>query len=792
MRRLLFCLLVLGVWLAPSEVNAQDLLATVDRYGDPLPETAFGRLGTVRLRNEVDVSSLAITSDNKLVVTAGGGGGVRVWDLATGKELSQFQGKLSGHHAAFGSDDKTLVVVDGNKKTLQRWEIASGKLLSESASVALDGRGRTDYRFSPGGKYLLLYDLISSPRGRVQVVDTATGKSLLSEQGDLATFCFAADEKQICLGYYGPRQSGLPPGEKNTWVVFDLPSGKRGDEMPTPPKWAFKVYSGNNQWWMVLDKGRDREVVPAGGEGVATQVPWPFWPQAFAPAQPLMAATAPGGRIRLYDLKTGKFVQELTGHDDHFFAWVQFSADGKLLLTSGRGGAVICWDLATGKEIHTFEGHRGRVASLAFSPDGKWLASGGDHDGFVYVWDWKQGTVRHKFHIDFTTTISLVFSPDSAILAAGDGRLNETGGSLEAKIYVWELAGGKLLQKWNAHLDGVRSLDFSPDGKLLASGGRDCRVRLWDWAEARRLHQIRLPQETPFTRFAAPDQLVFLHGQQIAAWQLQPFMEIIDAIKLRKYERWASAWVDEKKIMSPDGKTSLRSIRPWAFPLELWNETTGELLVRYESGFGDYSAVAFSPDSRILAAAKLGGQILLYDLAELRAEPLWSWLGSDPKATPPAVDFFKANPQLLRAYYQRRIRPMLAKAEPYDQVILDLDSDQFVRREKAVKELTEAGAAAEFPMRAALEAPSSEEAARRLEKLLDKLAQSAPPAKKGEITAQARMTQAIRRATAFLAALAELQTEDSRAILAEIARGPGSPLMRVAARLLPKSSPDPK
>src|SRR5262249_38115290 len=112
-----------------------------------------------------------------------------------------------------------------------------------------------------------------------------------------------------------------------------------------------------------------------------------------------------------------------------------FSADGKTLTTAGRDHAVRRWDLATGKELEHFplqapkeEYHRGHLVS----PDGKTLATIGTQnaDGVTAVYLWDLATKEHRVlqgrpkKLWFT---SMEFSPDGAILAAasqdGDVRL---------------------------------------------------------------------------------------------------------------------------------------------------------------------------------------------------------------------------------------------------------------------------------------------------------------------------------------------------------------------------------
>jgi WD40 repeat protein len=66
------------------------------------------------------------------------------------------------------------------------------------------------------------------------------------------------------------------------------------------------------------------------------------------------------------------------------------------------------------------------------------------------------------------------FSPDGRLLATGGGEASRSG-----DVHLWEAASGRLLQTWaERHADTVFALDFSPDGKWLASGGADRLARV--------------------------------------------------------------------------------------------------------------------------------------------------------------------------------------------------------------------------------------------------------------------------------------------------------------------------
>jgi WD40 repeat protein len=126
------------------------------------------------------------------------------------------------------------------------------------------------------------------------------------------------------------------------------------------------------------------------------------------------------GTARLFDVRRGRLLHVLHGHHGPVTD-VAFSADGRLLATSGRDSRAIVWSVASGRKLHVLAGHFGTVAAVAFSPDGRWVVTAGPISAGL----WPESTGRLLFYLrgDTRQVTAVAFSPDGGTIlsASKDG-----------------------------------------------------------------------------------------------------------------------------------------------------------------------------------------------------------------------------------------------------------------------------------------------------------------------------------------------------------------------------------
>ncbi|MFQ6040132.1 MAG: dockerin type I domain-containing protein [Candidatus Poribacteria bacterium] len=189
----------------------------------------------------------------------------------------------------------------------------------------------------------------------------------------------------------------------------------------------------------------------------------------FSPNGKILASAGIGeNAIGLWDVQSGAQISVLEGHDS-IVTSVAFNKNG-LLASASEDETIKLWNVNNGRELRRFLGHSGQIASIDFSPDGKLLASGAN-DQLVKIWNVETGEEIANFEGHDDAVLSVDFSPDGKLLASG---------SADGTIRLWDVATKQELSVYTGHKHYVWSIAFSPDGSKLVSGSWDKTVRVWD------------------------------------------------------------------------------------------------------------------------------------------------------------------------------------------------------------------------------------------------------------------------------------------------------------------------
>ncbi len=189
---------------------------------------------------------------------------------------------------------------------------------------------------------------------------------------------------------------------------------------------------------------------------------------AFSADGNWLAADGNGHSIDIWDVSLKSRTQVLNGHTRKITD-VVFKRDGNLISASEDGTAIL-WDVVGEREIRRFQDGFGRVTSISLSPDER-LVVLGSTDGTLRLWETDTGVLLRTLRGHSDVVLSVAFSHSAEQIASG---------SEDNTVRVWNVSTGALVKTFRGHAKRVWTVAFHPKDLLIASGSWDGTVRLWE------------------------------------------------------------------------------------------------------------------------------------------------------------------------------------------------------------------------------------------------------------------------------------------------------------------------
>jgi WD40 repeat protein len=565
---------------------------------------------------DLRIGDCSISPDGKLIATILGQNPfdgkveypVRVWDAVNGKDRLAFDpGELGGLcQVQFAQSNNELIVV-GHKATSfrdvngkEKWRLA---IESKKLTFVGESRGRlifwaeqdkteTEALFVDGASGKVLFrqilretgippNAVISPDGdRLAMVEEKCVRILtldgLREQ--LPTRGFTRAVWSTCVSPNG-RIVASAAGNRNDIILWDVATGREIRRLKADPEGCIGVvFSPNGKLLATRYFGAihiyEAETGRKLNEIKSIRIQMLTGQCQFLEDNLRVAVAAQNeDDIRIFDWARGNELQHTRLGEEVRISRLVRHPSGRMVAISSRSdtsneddsvcAGIDVWDVESGKIVRHLPIRQKKEFRSAISPDGRTLATC-DASRQLRIWEFATGDLRASFnegdgedYLSDGWKQSLSFSPDGTMLASAI--------QLEKPITIWDLASGKKRGSIKADAGYTNTVEFSPNGKLLFTGGSDTAIIGWDMSRPewtrRRLaielsddemekHWERLRNGTPEQAYRSKWALVgsprqflnFLRGRlkpqvQVSLEQIKSWINELDAESYKARER---------------------------------------------------------------------------------------------------------------------------------------------------------------------------------------------------------------------------------------------------------------
>ncbi len=516
----------------------------------------------------------AFSPDGQRLAAPAENGEVIIREAATGRVIFRLTGHEEVAKCVSFSPDGRWVATGSSKGIVTLWDATSGKPVE---SIGPPGPPITGVAFSRDGRRLAA----AYVHGFVRVRDTENHREISSFRAGnpvLAGMAFHPTSERVFTGGSDRLVTVSEPATRRQVLVFRelsrrcsclalSPDGNRlaaasrnglvhvWDATPLrgTEDLSFRTLHYPGQVWALETARNGRSIAVAGERALdspaAQGAPVFVWSSpgfseplrlsghslvvfslAYDPTGRFLASSGDEqlrlGRapVKVWDQESGQEAFPVEAFEgDHLLFSVAFSRDGRWLVGGGGDRKIKVWIGATGQKAGVLGEHADDITKLAFSPDGRYLASIGDDD-IVKLWDAtrldkaQDPLRRFEGRCDYHTADLIAFSPDGSRLAV-------TSDDDTATIH--DIDGDDRAVRLVSRGHRPLALAFSPDGRWVASGGKDCAVKVWDSGTGKLLQTFKShsAQVTRLIFFQRPEGLCLASGSRdntVKLWDMEP------------------------------------------------------------------------------------------------------------------------------------------------------------------------------------------------------------------------------------------------------------------------------
>ena len=475
------CLLDIYTWESKFLIKVDNLIVDSIKYNDKQKLILIVSFNTIYLfdinsrkcvyrlnGHSIRITDANFSTDGNKIVSTSFDKTIRVWDTQTGVCLYT----MSGHSNTIGSvqfsRDCSKIVSASDDKTIRLWDTKTGECLqifdihksivwtaqfsnngifivsaSDDKTICiknietdvdcikiLKGHEKEVYSaiFSSNGKKIVT----ASGDKSVRIWDSETGSCLQILNGhtkDVIYATFSYDCKRI-----------VSVSEDNTIRIWDSMTGNN-----------IQVLTGHTKTvYSVICCSDDRTIITASADNT----------------------------IRIWNSENGNCIRILEGHTDYVNS-IAYSHNNQIIVSASGDHTIRFWNLETGNCIRIIECD---VRNVGFSPNGSSIVSV-MKDDTICIWDVETGDCIQTINDYMFSLNYAAFNYNGEKIISASGVPIDILSPEDNTIRIWDVQTGCCIWCRKAHVNGVTSANFSPDGKRFVSSSYDGLVKVWSFPE---------------------------------------------------------------------------------------------------------------------------------------------------------------------------------------------------------------------------------------------------------------------------------------------------------------------